>query len=207
MLYTVEPVQQRADSRAWNLIVSHCDIEERVRIIPEWAKVRGVYHNSVINALEREGKLDAYRDYFPNEHWSMLRFYPVTGFMLRLAVAGALIATPSTLHLGMHKAMRLNALVFASSLLGRILLRVLAKDPVRLTQQAMAARGQSVTYGAWSIGSRGPRFIEAIYRSEYVWLESAIAGAAVGTYETCQIAATVQTTLTDRFNGTSMVTW
>jgi uncharacterized protein (TIGR02265 family) len=200
-------VAQLSGSRAWDLVAPHCDIEDRIRVVPERAKVRGLYYGSVLNVLEQDGKLDAYHDYFPDERWSAIRFYPLTDFMLRLAVAGAVIATPETLHMGMHQAMRLNAVAFASNLIGRMLLRVLDRDPVRLTEQAMAARRQSTTYGEWTIGSRGPRYIEAIYRSEYVWLESAIAGAAVGTFDACQIKAAVETQLTDRFNGSTLVSW
>ena len=176
-------------------------------MVPPSAHIRGLYHRSVLNVLKQQGKLDEYQDYFPDEPWSTLSFYPLTGYMLRLAVAGALLESPERLHTGMHQAMRLNAIAFASSLLGRTLLRILARDPVRLTEQAMAARRQSVNYGDWSIGSRGPRFIETVYRTEYVWLESAVAGSAVGTFEACSIIATVQTQLTDRFNGSTLISW
>jgi uncharacterized protein (TIGR02265 family) len=175
--------------------------------VPPSAQIRGLYHRSVLNVLKLEGKLEAYLEYFPNDAWSALSFYPLTGYMLRLAVAGALLTSPAELHLGMHQAMRLNAKAFTSSLIGRTLLRILARDPVRLTEQAMAARRQSVNYGDWSIGSRGPRFIETVYRTEYVWLDSAVAGSAVGTFEACQINASVQTQLTDRFNGSTLISW
>lgn len=200
-------VSEGIDSRAWKLVVPHCDIEERVRLVPPSAHIRGLYHRSVLNVLKQEGKLDTYHEYFPAEHWSALSFYPLTGYMLRLAVAGALLTAPESLHQGMHLAMRLNSITFASSLIGRTLLRILARDPVRLTEQAMAARRQSVNYGEWSIASRGPRFIETTYRTEYVWLDSAVAGSAVGTFEACQINATVQTQLTDRFNGSTLISW
>lgn len=188
-------------------MASHCDIEERVRLVPPSAHIRGLYHRSVLNVLKQVGKLDNYLEYFPADQWSALSFYPLTGYMLRLAVAGALIATPETLHSGMHQAMRQNSITFASSLIGRTLLRILARDPVRLTEQAMAARRQSVNYGEWSIGSRGPRFIETVYRTEYVWIDSAIAGSAVGTFEACHINASIQTQLTDRFNGSTLISW
>jgi uncharacterized protein (TIGR02265 family) len=178
-----------------------------MRLVPPSAQIRGLYHRSVLNVLQQEGKQAEYQEYFPKESWSTLTLYPLTGYMLRLAVAGALLASPETLHAGMHRAMRLNAVAFAASLLGRTLLRILARDPVRLTEQAMAARRQSVNYGDWSIGSRGPRFIETVYRSEYVWIESAIAGSAVGTFEACQITANIQTQLTDRFNGSTLISW
>ena len=71
----------------------------------------------------------------------------------------------------------------------------------------MAAHRQAANYGEWSIVSRGPRHVETIYRTEYVWLESAIAGAAVGTFDACNLVASVKTQLDDRFNGSTLITW
>jgi uncharacterized protein (TIGR02265 family) len=187
--------------------VSHCDIEERFRLVPPSAQVRGLWHRAILGVLKQSGKLDEYLEYFPNEQWSMLTYYPLTGYMLRLAVAGAIIASPSELHDGMYQAKRLNATTFASTLLGRTLLRILDKDPIRLTEQGMAARRQATNYGEWRISSRGPRHVEVSYRSEYIWIESAITGAAAGTYEPCRPKVSVQTQLEDRFNGSTLITW
>ena len=137
----------------------------------------------------------------------MLTYYPLSGYLLRLAVAGAIIASPSELHLGMYQAARRNSTMFASTVLGRALFRILAKDPIRLTEQAMAARRQAMNYGEWSIISRGPRHVETMYRSEYIWIESSVAGAAVGTFDACNLEATVHTQLEDRFNGSTLITW
>ena len=195
------------ESRAWKLVAPHCDIEDRVRLVPDWAKLRGLYLVSVLKVLERAMRLDAYREYFPAENWASLPYYPVSDFLLRLAVAGAVLATPETVHLGMHRAMRQNALGFTSSLIGRVLLRGLARDPLRLAEQGMAARRLSTNYGNWTIRSHGPRFAEIYHQSEYVWLDSAVAGSAVGTFEACGIEAEVQMTLIDRFNAYTRVTW
>lgn len=161
----------------------------------------------MFGALKQVGKLEEYREYFPDDRWSMLTYYPLASFMLRVAVAGAIMASPFEIHHGMHQAMRLNATTFASTVLGRALFRILAKDPIRLTEQAMAARRQAMSYGEWSIVSRGPRHIETAYRSEYLWIESAIAGSAVGTFDACNLVATVETRLDDRFNGSTLITW
>lgn len=196
-----------SDSRALKLVAPHCDIEERLRCVPPSAQVRGLWHQSVLGVLKHSGKLEEYQEYFPDEKWSMLSYYPLPGYMLRLAVAGAIIASPATLHEGMHLAMRRNSTTFASTILGRALFRILARDPIRLTEQAMAAHRQATNYSEWSILSRGPRHIETTYRAEYVWIESAIEGAAVGTFDACNLVATVKTQLEDRFNGSTLITW
>lgn len=196
-----------SDSRAWKLVAPHCDIEERLHFVPPSAQVRGLWHQAVLGVLKHAGKAEEYDEYFPREKWSMLSYYPLSGYMLRLAVAGALIASPAELHQGMHQAMRRNSTTFASTVLGRALFRILARDPIRLTEQAMAAHRQATNYSEWTIHSRGPRHIETIYRSEYVWIDSAIAGAAVGTFDACNLVATVETKLEDRFNGSTLITW
>src|SRR5512145_2034485 len=122
-------VLEQTDSRAWKLVAPHCDIEDRIHHVPSSAKLRGMWHRSVLAALRQSGKLEEYVDYFPNERWSMLTFYPVSEFMLRLAVAGAVIASPSKIHEGMFQAFRLNSTTFAQSVLGRTLIRILARDP------------------------------------------------------------------------------
>jgi hypothetical protein len=83
----------------------------------------------------------------------------------------------------------------------------LDRDPVRLTEQGLAARRQSTTYGEWQLVRREPTQIEMIYRAEYMWIESAIAGAATGTFESLQIKPRLETKLTDRYNGSTIVSW
>ena len=78
---------------------------------------------------------------------------------------------------------------------------------MRLTEQGLAARRQSTTYGEWQVARRGPNQIEMIYRAEYMWIESAIAGAATGTFEGLQIRPQLSTTLSDKYNGSTLVSW
>jgi hypothetical protein len=87
------------------------------------------------------------------------------------------------------------------------MLRVLSHDPVRLTEQGLAARRQTFHYGRWQIVRHGPRAVEMVYREEYLWIESAIAGGAVGAFEACGIHANLQTKLQNRFHGSTIITW
>jgi hypothetical protein len=87
------------------------------------------------------------------------------------------------------------------------MLRFLAHDPVRLTEQGLAARRQTFQYGSWSIVHHGPRAIEMVYREEYIWIESAIAGGAIGAFEACGIQTKLETKLINRFDGSTLITW
>ena len=192
---------------AIELVAPHCDIVERLAVVPPSARVRGLYLNSFESMLERAGRAALYRRYFANERWSALRMYPLRDYLIRLAVAGAALRGPERIHEGMHDVWRTNATTFASSILGRTMLRLLSHDPVRLTEQGLAARRQTYQYGHWSIVRHGPRSIEMVYREEYIWIESAIAGGAVGAFETCGIKADLQTKLINRFDGSTLINW
>ncbi|MGC4092551.1 MAG: TIGR02265 family protein [Polyangiaceae bacterium] len=196
-----------AHRKALDLVGPCCDIEERLRDVPPSARVRGLYFRSVLNVLRDLNRFDAYERYFPNEKWSSLALYPLGDYLLRLAVAGAVVASPENLHHGVQQITRRNATAFATSLLGKVLVRILARDPVRLTEQGLAARRQSTTYGEWELVRKGPREIEMVYHAEYMWIESAIAGAALGSFESCQTTPRIETLLRDKYNGSTVVRW
>src|SRR5262249_52787201 len=142
---------------------------------PPSALLRGLYFASIVSVLRQLERMPAFEAYFPDERRSSLTFYPLRDYLLRLAVAGAVVAGPERMHQGIHEITRKNAAAFTKSLIGRVLVRILDRDPVRLTEQGLAARRQSTTYGEWELLRRGDREIEMIYRGEYMWIESAIA--------------------------------
>jgi uncharacterized protein (TIGR02265 family) len=195
------------DEPAVALVAPYCDIIARLNAIPPSARLRGVYFRSVEAQLEKRGKHAQYRRYFPNDGYADLPFYSVAEYLVRVACAGALVASPSHVHEGIHEIARSNSTAFVSSLLGRSMLGLLARDPVRLTEQGLAARRQSHTYGHWEIVRHGERAIEMVYRDEYCWLESVVTGAARGTFEACGLDFELETKLSDRFNGSTCVRW
>jgi uncharacterized protein (TIGR02265 family) len=193
--------------RAIELVAPYCDIVDRLKVVPPSAQLRGVWLNNVEKQVEQRGVLATYREYFPHDRYKALPLYPLTDFLVRLACAGALVASPERVHEGMFVVNKGNAVSFMESLLGRIMLRVLSRDPVRLLEQGMAARRQGFTYGHWELHRLGDREVEVVHKHEYWWIESGVAGAAQGTFEACDITATVETKLIDRFNGSTLCRW
>ncbi len=189
------------------LVAAHCDIEDRLPLVPPSACVRGIYLNAIEKQVAAQGKLEAYRGYFPGDRFGSLSFYPLSTYLVRIACAGALVASPERVHDGMLLLARGNAVAFIESLLGRLLLRVLSGDPVRLMEQAMAGRRQSTNYGHWEAIRHGDRAFEVRHIEEYTWIESAVAGAGLGTFEACGLKVNVENRLLDRFNGSSFYTW
>ena len=189
------------------LVAPHCDIEERLALVPPSACVRGVYFRAIEKQVASTGVLAAYREHFPTDRFGSLSFHPISEYLPRMALAGALIASPERLHEGMLLIAKGNARAFMESVLGRLLLRVLSGDPIRLVEQAIAGRRQSTNYGHWEMIRHAERSVEVIYRQEYVWIESAIAGAGLGTFEACGLQVKMENKLVDRFNGSSFYTW
>src|SRR5882724_9941115 len=205
MVVTDSP--SRPLQRAIDVVAPHCDIVDRLQAVPPSARVRGLYLRSLETVTQRAGRAALYREYFGGERWSPIRMYPLRDYMIRLAVAGASLRSPAHVHDGMHDVWRTNATTFAGSLLGQTMLRMLSNDPVRLTEQGLAARRQTYQYGHWEIVRHGPRSIEMVYREEYLWIESAVAGGAVGAFEACGIAVQLHTKLSNRFDGSTTITW
>jgi uncharacterized protein (TIGR02265 family) len=193
--------------RALDLVARHCDIVERLEHVPPTARVRGVLFNAIERQVEALGRTTQYCAYFPRDRYSSVPFYPLRDYLLRLAVAGAVVSSPERLHEGIYEVSRGNARTFADSLLGRAIIRLLARDPVRLTEQGLAAQRQMSSYSHWTLKRNGDRELEMQYRDEYTWIESAMAGSAAGTFEACGAAPRIETRLRDRFNGSTFVRW
>ena len=71
----------------------------------------------------------------------------------------------------------------------------------------MAGRRQSVTYGHWELVPLGERAFKLVYEEEYMWIESAISGAGLGTFEACGLPMQTELCLVDRFNGSCVYSW
>ena len=193
-----------AETLEW--VAPHCDLAERLPRIPPSAQVRGIWVSILTRQLQERGLLDEYRRILPLTPPRTLGFHPASDLCVQAAVAGALVAGPEDLHQGMFEITRDNSRKFAASLLGRTLLRLLAEDPKRLAQQAIASRRQTCNYGTWELVEASPGMVRIYLREEYVWIESYLLGAAAGTFEVLgEIEASAE--LEDRFHGTHVIRW
>jgi uncharacterized protein (TIGR02265 family) len=192
---------------AIDLVAPHCDIVDRLRVIPLTARVRGLLFHSIESELDRRGKRGRFRDLFPDDRFSSMPYYPLADYLVRLAAAGAVVTSPADVHEGMKLVSHGNAAAFAESLLGRVLIRILAHDPVRLTEQGLAAQRQMSSYSHWTLVRHDARKIEVLFRDEYVWIESALLGSGYGTFESCGVEANITCVLQDRFNGSHLISW
>jgi uncharacterized protein (TIGR02265 family) len=198
--------QMDARQAALAEVSRHCDVLERLSLIPPSAKARGLYFRSIETALARAGRDERYQALFP-EHFAAVLWHPLGEFMTRLVVAGAMLAGPSRVHQGMFEIGRLNAVMFAESLVGRALLRILSRDPKRLLQQGAAARRQSSNSGRWTLEFPEPRTAIMTMEEEYLYIESYLLGAAQGTFDAVDVPVRVEAKLDDRFRGRHILVW
>ena len=166
-----------------------------------------MYLRSVQGALERAGRGIEYRALCGTQRFSALRFYPLGEYLTHLAAGGALLMGPERVHEGMFEISRSNAAIVADSLVGRTLLRALARDPQRVLRQGVAARRQTARHGHWSLRFPGPREAVMEFRDELVWIDSSLLGAAHGTMEAAGIAAKISCELRDPYNGVHLISW
>jgi uncharacterized protein (TIGR02265 family) len=184
----------------------HCDLAERLALVPPSAKVRGLYFRSIEDALAAAGHRERFDALFP-ERFAAVLWHPAAEFLPRLAVGGALLSGPSRVHEGMFEIGRGNALAFAESLVGRMLLRILDRDPRRLLQQAIAGRRQSYSFGRWDLELVGEREAIVTMAEEYLYIDSYLKGAAQGTFDAVGVPVRIQVLLHDRFNGQHILRW
>jgi uncharacterized protein (TIGR02265 family) len=184
----------------------YCDILTRRELVPHSAKVRGVYFQSIEGALRKAGKLERYKALCP-ESFATALWHPCTDFLEQLVIGGALLRGPEGVHAGMFDIGRHNTVAFAGSLLGRLLLRVLSRDPKRLLEQGASARRQGSAYGQWSLTFLSDHSAVVEMRDEYAYIESYLLGAAKGMFETIAVPARVEAELDSAFNGRHILRW
>lgn len=191
--------------RALDLVGAHCDLEQRLRDIPPSARVRGLWVRSFENALIRKGAFGNYLEMF-GDRASAVGWHACADVVARLAVAGALYASPAETKAGMRALARAQAVAFSESVLGRALIRLLSPDPVRVLQQGAAARRQTCNYGRWE-HEFGPNRALVHCHDEYCWLDSQVLGSAEGTFETIGVEAKLELRLRDPYSGVIDITW
>jgi uncharacterized protein (TIGR02265 family) len=187
-------------------LCQYCDLAERLPLLPPSVKSRGVYLVGIDRVLAKSSSFDKFKALFPQRP-SAIPWYPTREFLVRCAVAGAMLAGPERVHQGMFEIGRGNAVTFAESLLGRALIRLLDRDPKRLLKQGIAGRRQGNTHGHWELEFPSEREAVVTMTEEYCYIESYMLGAAQGTFDAIGMPVRAEAVLQDRFNGKHVLRW
>jgi uncharacterized protein (TIGR02265 family) len=194
----------------------YCDIKERLALVPASAQMRGLYFRSVEDEVKKYGDIHKFLEMVrangqdtkqaPRSH---LKWYSASEYLVWIAAAAYLIEGAGTQNVrrGLERLGRAYSAAFTETILGRTLLRVLSRDPFRVAQQGIAGRRQSATFGQWQLSRTSERSLEMSYDNEYVWIESVVTGAAMGTYQALGIEITMTTELAHQFKGSTIVRW
>ena len=192
--------------RLLEAVYQHCDLRERLTLVPPSAKVRGLYFRSIDAVLDRASRAERYRKVFP-ERFPAILWHPASEFLVRLAVGASLLSSAERVHEGMFEIGRRNAVAFAESLLGRAMLRLLSRDPQKLLQQGVAGRRQSYSYGSWELSFPAPRTAVMTMVEEYLYIESYMLGAAKGTFDAIALPVQSEVVLDNPFCGRHILRW
>jgi uncharacterized protein (TIGR02265 family) len=184
----------------------YSDLPERLPLVPPSAKVRGIYFRTIERVLGDAGRREAYDELFP-QHFSAVLWHPAAEFLVRLVSAGALLLDPKRVYEGMFEIGRRNAVMFAESLLGRTLLRILDRHPKRLLQQALAGSRQSCTHSRWKLDFPDDRTGVVTMLEEYLYMDSWLLGAARGTFEAVGASVRTEVLPRDKFSGQHIHRW
>jgi uncharacterized protein (TIGR02265 family) len=204
-----EGKEQTRDSVA-ELVRDVCDLEERLPLVPASAQVRGLYFQSTHQEVVRAARYPEFSELLKlraGYQAKALQWYPVSEYLRWLAAAAYLIRGKANFQQGLFDLGYADATAFVNTILGRAVLRVLSHDPARVALQGVSARKHSVTYGKWTCQRHGEREMSMVYEREYLWIESAIAGAAKGTFDACDVKIEITTSVSGKFAGETRVKW
>ena len=128
--------------RIVELLAPHCDIVTRLRVVPAAARVRGLYFRALTDEMTRRGLRPAFEEVIHDSDRSAFTLYPLSDYLVWLGFAGSLARSPSEVHQGMRDLHRGHSLYFGQSLLGRSLLRLISRDPLRQLHQGRAVEAR-----------------------------------------------------------------
>lgn len=185
---------------------AHCHLRERLERMPATAKARGVFFRGIEFVLEQAGHLQPYRELFPTRQATVL-WYPARDFLQQLVAAAAILADPSNVHVGMFEIGRANARVFADSLLGRLLVRTLSRDPREILHQGLIGHRQGFNQSTWKLTFLNESTASMQMIDEYLYIDSYLLGAAQGTFEAIDLPVRVEAQLEGPFHGRHILQW
>jgi len=188
---------------------AHCDIVERLALVRDDQRVRGVWFAMLRDEVRRRGPhlYEAFEREVGLHESVTFKMYPVGDYLRRLVAAGALVASPSAVHDGMRDLHRSSVRYFAQSVLGRAIVSLVRPTPLQFLRQVERSRSLMATFGEQRVESLGERRIRVHHVDDPVYIESAQVGGLLSTLDACGIEAQVQVDLRSPFDGILTVEW
>jgi uncharacterized protein (TIGR02265 family) len=198
-----EPVSGSEGAVTMDDCFQYSDLKWRLDNVPDSAACRGVY----LNALDRmAGEFGppvsgAYRDYFNLYTFSAIKLYPVKDYLTRLVKLAQINYGGPNIYKGIFEIQARMPLAWTKTLLGRAFMGIIGRDYRAALSMLKASINKSINYGTFDLIDAGPDSYLAQFRSEYVYIEHAMAGGLVGLARACGVEVKLDIRLKDPFNG------
>jgi uncharacterized protein (TIGR02265 family) len=180
------------------------DLDRRLREVPSFALVRGVFFHMIGDHLKRRG-LGSFARKIVGEHRKLHVLYPVSELLVAFAEAAPLVATNGPD--GVRQLFSGGSRYFAQTWFGKAFSRFIRPDPASALQWLEHARGHFCNYGYWRVEHVEPGHSVLHMFDEYIWIESAHRGGCEGLLAACGVEGTVEASLDTPFRGRLDVRW
>lgn len=183
------------------------DLEERLRLTPSTARVRGVFFQLIEAQLRRRGlaRSSEWRLAAGNAARYVHVLYPVADLLQAMAVAGALL-NPDPRE-GIREILSDGARFVSSTWFGRTFRTVFSPDPLSALRWLERSHDYICNYGRWRVEERGPGRATLHMYDEYFWIDSLHRGGCEGLLQACGVVGTVHASLDGLFTGRLEIGW
>jgi uncharacterized protein (TIGR02265 family) len=181
-------------------------LTERLRGVPETAKIRGVFFRLLEDELGRRG-LRGWPRWVEilGEQPRSYRLYPVPHLLVAFAEGAAMVSTDTLA--GLRELGGGLSLPFSESWYGRAWRQFLKPDPLGALQWLERCRDHVCAYGQWRVESRGPGHAVIHMIDEYFWIDPFHQAGCEGMLRACGVVGTVTPELDSPFCGRLDIRW
>jgi|CZKU01.1.fsa_nt_gi hypothetical protein len=183
-------------------------LDERLREVPESARVRGIFFRLLEQDLAKRGLKERSTwewEGVLGEQPRSYRLYSLRPLLLAYASAGELVGPERSE--GLRNVFRGVCVPYSESWFGHGLKRFLQPDLMRALQWVEKCREHFCDYGRWRLQSEGSGRATLHMVDEYLWIESAHRGGCEGLLDACGVSGEVTVELDSPFAGRLRIRW
>jgi hypothetical protein len=183
----------------------HTDLEWRLKQIPDTAKCRGAFLNTLDDRAADLGEetRQRYRNFFQTYHFSIFKLFPVRDYLTRIMVLSQIHFGTERIYEGLFHIHRFTFPAWKKNLLGRAAFAMVGSN-LEFVLKVMEKGYQGdhfVNYAGFSFERLGPDHFLGHFTNEYVYIEHAIKGGVAGAGDACNLKLDLTVSLKDPFNG------
>ena len=173
------------------------------QILPE-AACRGVFFNMLDERARELGPTTQknYRAFFTTYKFSAFRLYPVKDYLTRMVKLSQIHFGGPNIYRGIYEIQAQAYPSWRRTLLGAASFAVLGNDFDRILRLVILQMPRVVNYMTATMTSPTPLTYDVTFKTEYVYIEHAMAGALDGLARSCGMTPKISVHLDGPFDGT-----